>query len=143
MFAIMNSPIGEALLKVRTSNQWSLANAVAKKMGVSTAELEAFLCSVDDDELMRHGVWKQKVGKCFIVCTNPAVRRALENGSACNCGASSSTANEESVRRYFGSTDYNAGRHGRDVSKAIPHHATCSRWAPPNEGHLHSWRRGY
>eukprot|EP00961_Rhodomonas_salina_P267027 3608142-Rhodomonas_salina.2 len=141
----MDTAIGLALLKVRTSNQWSLANAVAKKMEVPTPELEVFLAASNEEELRVHGVWAQKIGKCWIVCTNPGYRRAIEEGSTCNCasGKDSGNGSEEAMKRYFGSSDYNAGRHGRDPSKGAAHHPSCPGWSPPTEGHLHSWRRGY
>ena len=49
-------------------------------------------------------------------------------------------SDERGVKRYFGSSDYNAGRH---VNTQSIHVANCLCWQPPTTGHLHSWRRGY
>mmetsp|Transcript_10991 Transcript_10991/g.15259 ORF Transcript_10991/g.15259 Transcript_10991/m.15259 type:complete len:229 (-) Transcript_10991:136-822(-) len=65
---------------------------------------------------------------------------------SCKAGEKSNTIKDEEeaaqkkVEKYFGSHDYNAGRHGQTSSR---HHASCAAWEPPSTGHLHSWRRGY
>mmetsp|Transcript_18817 Transcript_18817/g.48309 ORF Transcript_18817/g.48309 Transcript_18817/m.48309 type:complete len:144 (+) Transcript_18817:349-780(+) len=141
----MESPLGRSLLGVRTSNQWSLLDAVARKMKVPTAELHAFLDRMDDDTLRAQGLWKQKVGRCYILCANPGYRMAVQGGGVagrCTCevavaGAGGAT---KAADRYFGSSDYNAGRHAPNASE---HRSTCPLWEPPAAGHLHSWRRGY
>ena len=55
---------------------------------------------------------------------------------ACTCVPRADTE----AGRYFGSHDYNGGRHSSTASK---HACTCPLWAPPSSGHLHSWRRKY
>ena len=83
-----------------------------------------------------------------ILLTNPAHRRAWEQALAadptaqavCSCGVSAAGNAESKMKRYYGSMDYNAGRHQSTQSQ---HVATCLCWEPPSTGHLHSWRRGY
>uniref|UniRef100_A0A7S1X7L8 Uncharacterized protein n=1 Tax=Tetraselmis chuii TaxID=63592 RepID=A0A7S1X7L8_9CHLO len=141
----MESDIGQSLLNVRTSNQWSLLDGVARKVKRPTKEVHDFLSTVDDETLRVHGIWKHRVGKCFIICTNPGYRLALqgaaEEADECSCCCESSGSIESrAAKQYFGSFDYNAGRHAQHTTG---HKSTCPFWAPPTSSHLHSWRRGY
>ena len=144
MAAIPDPTILEALRKVRTSNQWSLLEGVARKMGIKTAVLHEFLDVTDDETLRVNGVWKCRVGDCYIVCTNPGYRTGAQSGrDTCSCvagGGEESGGEERAAERFFGSMDYNAGRH---VIKKSGHQTTCAVWKPPSTSHLHSWRRGY
>ena len=88
MAAIPDPTILESLRKVRTSNQWSLLEGVARKMGVKTAVLHEFLDVTDDETLRVNGVWKCLVGDCYIVCTNPGYRTVAHSGvETCCCVA--------------------------------------------------------
>ena len=51
-----------------------------------------------------------------------------------------SSINTNAIQRYFGSTDYNAGRH---ATLGSGHKPMCLLWRPPTTSHLHSWRRGF
>lgn len=66
------------------------------------------------------------------------VAQSEEQGS-CSCGQQGGSSDSGSSR-FFGSQDYNAGRH---ALKASAHSLGCLRWTPPTTGHLHSWRRGF
>mmetsp|Transcript_101025 Transcript_101025/g.261610 ORF Transcript_101025/g.261610 Transcript_101025/m.261610 type:complete len:149 (+) Transcript_101025:102-548(+) len=147
----MDTPLGTALCTVSTSNQWSVLDAVLKKVNkklsadhqASAAALLAFMDEIGDEGLKSHGIWRQRVGNTTIVCTNLSYARARrENAAAgrvegaCSC----KMAADNSAQRYFGSHDYNGGRHASTQSK---HHGSCLLWQPAPSGHLHSWRRGY
>ena len=104
-----------------------------------------------------------------IVLVNPSFRRALLDSAnsntttasttttssagtapTCSCGVvqpkgkgdgkQNNRGTTAATQRFFGSHDYNAGRHCPTNSA---HRPTCLCWAPPTTGHLHSWRRGY
>jgi hypothetical protein len=60
--------------------------------------------------------------------------------SSSSSSSSSSKAEQKKVDRYFGSHDYNAGRH---ASTASEHKGSCPMWRPSTTSHLHSWRRGF
>ena len=154
----MESDLGVALQAVRKSNHWSLINAVViavnKKLKstsnvpVSVVMLTDFLASFDAKDLQSHVIWVQSLGANPIVCVNPTFVKAAQKHrlsdepealvqcSFCVGGNTSAVANA----RYFGSHDYNAGRHAATNSR---HKANCLLWRPPESGHLHSWRRGH
>ena len=80
-----------------------------------------------------------------IVLVNRAYANTMKNLGEkpieCRCGrGSKSPTNRIRIERYYGSHDYNAGRHATTNS---PHMAYCPMWKPPESGHLHSWRRGF
>ena len=154
-----DSDMGRALAACGTSNSWSTLEAVAKKVGkrmgqaVTPRELDDFMEGVGDSALQQHGVWRTSFGKKYmsIVLVNVAFGRALAARGAtsapptCSCGAtpSSSSGSDkqgDAASRYFGSHDYNAGRHS--TTNSI-HKASCLLWRPPTTSHLHSWRRGF
>eukprot|EP00056_Hartaetosiga_gracilis_P016814 m.5905 g.5905 ORF g.5905 m.5905 type:complete len:158 (+) comp4742_c0_seq1:152-625(+) len=150
--------VGKALRQVNTSCAWSTLPAVLKKVNkklptskqISERELSRFLLSVDVKELHRSGVWIVSFGANYmpIVLTNPAYARARtkhdEGGEqmvTCTCQpTTASTASTTTTKRYFNSSDYNAGRHSTSLSG---HKPNCLCWTPPSSGHLHSWRRGF
>lgn len=132
--------------------------------------VSAILSSTSKSELLRHGIWVTFFGAKYmpIVLTNQGYAQQwselsarhdnLETGKLpCTCrfgkalAASKGAGNnkdcvtsgmrkQREVARYFGSHDYNAGRHCATTSE---HHSNCLCWHPPTSGHLHSWRRGY
>ena len=145
--------MGCALRTVSTSCQWATLPSVVTKVNkrlaagdcVDARSLAGWLASVDEAELSRAGVWVQSFGTRFqpIVLTNPACARALEaqdRSSEPVCSCSRTGPAGEDAGRYFGSTDYNAGRHALQVSAHLPN---CACWTPPTTSHLHSWRRGF
>lgn len=155
----MDSPVGRGLCSVTTGNSWSMADSVAKKLSrklptgaapVDARGLASFLRSVGDEQLRQHGIWWHSFSDKHIpiVLTNPAYARARrkeleERGvasTACSCSGAPGGKPASTEARYFGSHDYNAGRHAPTQSK---HKATCAAWSPPTSGHLHSWRRGF
>ena len=146
----MDTDLGRALAATDTSNAWSTLDAVANKVGkrlgraVPPRELDDLMMAAGDAELLRRGVWRTSFGAKFmpIVLVNPAFGRAsaaVGAASTCTCHAAEPKAGRD-VQRYFGSQDYNAGRH---CSTASAHRAACPMWRPPVTSHLHSWRRGY
>ena len=158
----MESDLGQALAATGTSNSWSPLDAVASKVGrrlgrsVTPRELDSFIRQAGETELRRNGVWVTRFpGKDYmpIILVNPAFARSAKAAieaegaipSKCTCGAtpvveSSSSKKPEEAKRYFGSHDYNAGRHSVTTSA---HKANCLMWRPPTTGHLHSWRRAF
>ena len=103
--------------------------------------------SVNISLLRKGGVFYSSFGDKYmpIVLVNRAyanTMRALGNDPIeCRCRiGSKSPTNRIRVERYYGSHDYNAGRHATANS---PHMAYCPMWEPPSSGHLHSWRRGF
>ena len=79
----MDSTIGQSLLKVRTSNQWSLLDGVAKKCGVRTQKLHDFLKATEDMTLRQHGIWKHACGQYFLPCTNPDLELHFNKLATC------------------------------------------------------------
>ena len=154
----MDSDVGVALRSVNTSRQWSVLSAVVtkinKKLPTSTAriseeELIEFLGQFTRGELRLGGIWVDDVGSgsVSIICINPAYRRARsaavaehKTGEEETCSCAVKSDKEEKEKRYFGSFDYNAGRHASSQSK---HNSKCIKWKPAPSGHLHSWRRGH
>lgn len=155
----MDEPIGQCLAAISTSRQWAtLTSAAAKLNGklpkghpkVQIQDFAKFLHEVGADELHDHGVWVQWFGKGIqpIIVTNPACARARqacqEDGgqATCSCAADIRKGAEKEAegRRYFGSSDYNAGRH---AVRSSGHRSNCALWTPPTTSHLHSWRRGF
>ena len=98
----------------------------------------------------RHGIWRTSFGTKLmpIVVINPAYARTVHGAGdgcalGCTCGATDPASNgkdEKNIERYFGSRDYNAGRH---ASTASTHKGMCAMWHPSTTSHLHSWRRGF
>lgn len=157
----MESDLGRALAACGTSNSWSTLEAVAAKVSrrtgrrVTPRELDELMLRVGDAALLAHGVWRTSFGKKYmpIVCVNTAFARsaaaAAGNQWTCTCGAAGTGASggcalaqnhKKQTERYFGSQDYNAGRH---ACTASVHKGQCLMWQPPTSGHLHSWRRGF
>ena len=137
--------IAQELAKINTSNQWSLLPAILTKLNkrlpepIKSEELETFLKSITEEELKANGIWVQFFGTKYmpIICINPPLGR-MNNELGLNRPCKCKSKTQET--KYFGSFDYNAGRHQSDISAHIP---TCILWCPPKAGHLHSWRRGY
>jgi hypothetical protein len=117
------------------------------------------LCRVGDAALLTYGIWRTSFGKKFmpIVTVNTAFARSAAAAAdreqwTCTCGATPATANagsgdgavarkrQNDSERFFGSQDYNGGRH---ACTASVHKGQCLMWRPPTSGHLHSWRRGF
>ena len=161
----MDTELFAQLAACSTSNSWSTLEAVACKVSkragrkVTPRELDALMVSVGDAGLLSHGIWRTSFGKKYmpIVVVNTAFARACARTGGvvhvCTCqvmgppkpGAAAGSACETSkaekdMERYYGSTDYNAGRH---ASTASVHKGQCLMWRPPTSGHLHSWRRGF
>ena len=149
----MEGPVGCALRTVSTSCQWATLPSVVTKVNkrlaagdrVDERSLASLLTSVDEAELSVAGVWAQSFGAQFqpIVLTNPAcarARAAQDRASDPVCSCSRTGVAGEDAGRYFGSTDYNAGRHAVQASAHLPN---CACWTPPSTSHLHSWRRGF
>ena len=155
----LETPLGKALLSSGTSNDWSTCEAVANKIGrklgrkVTPRELDSLLLAVGNMRLNEMGVWRTSFGAKYmpIICVNPSFGRRMRAymgrkealPSSCTCGvavAVKKSHQERKERRYFGSHDYNAGRH---ASTKSAHRATCPKWTPSITGHLHSWRRGF
>jgi hypothetical protein len=152
----MESELGKQLAACSTSSAWFTLEAVAGKVSkragrkVSPRELDALMVSVGEVELRSHGVWRTSFGKQYmpIVVVNTAFARTVRemadptSPAVCSCGAAPKVKAkvEADVNRYFGSQDYNAGRH---ASTASAHKGQCLMWRPPTTGHLHSWRRGF
>lgn len=165
----MCSELGRALAACGTSNSWSTLEAVAGKVSrrlgrkVTPRELDALMVGAGDSALLKRGVWRTSFGKKYmpIVVVNTAFARTAGATAgtaaeqwACSCGAAPTTATGRGGRggaatkaraqrdagRYFGSVDYNAGRH---ACTASVHKGHCLLWRPPTSGHLHSWRRGF
>ena len=151
-----------ALSRVHTSKQWATLPSVVAKVNklilprnqsLSVRAAAEMLLSIPSERLRRHGVWVHSFGpNCMpIVCCNPGVGRQWNNGEAasaartgdtcfhptCSCGA---TNPGSSTENFFGSANYNAGKHALQKSA---HRPNCMCWTPPTNGHLHSWRRGY
>lgn len=146
----MDCDLGRALAACPTSANWStlesVATKVSKKLGrpVKPRELENLMVAVGDEELRLHGIWRQSFGAKYmpIVVVNRAYAQAVRAAGdkpCCTCGAVAKDAGKAN-ERYFGSHDYNAGRH---VCTASAHKPNCPMWCPPTSGHLHSWRRGF
>ena len=152
----------QAAAKVSTSNQWTTLPGFIAKLNkklppsqhVQPKQLASELLAVPADTLAQQGIWLTSFGAKYmpIILTNPAYARAwrtalqkdVEATAECTCGAHASNGSEaveaQVSSRYFGSQDYNAGRHAPTNST---HKANCLLWTPPSTGHLHSWRRGY
>ena len=149
-------PLLTALSSVSTSNQWSVLDSLLPKVNkkldksnhpeASSKDLRELLHDFDEHMLELYGVWKHGFSKGMIVCTNPAFARACQArdfclSTDCLCGAGKGHRNTTGAeQRYFGSHDYNGGRHACTQSK---HVATCPLWRPAPTSHLHSWRRGF
>ena len=160
----MDSELGRALAACGTSNNWSTLEAVATKVSrragrrVTPRELDALMCGVGDDVLLAHGIWRTSFGKKYmpIVTVNTAFARSAAAATSeqwtCTCGAApapmavtggggaAAKKRQSDSERFFGSQDYNAGRH---ACTASVHKGQCLMWRPPTSGHLHSWRRGF
>mmetsp|Transcript_18944 Transcript_18944/g.19062 ORF Transcript_18944/g.19062 Transcript_18944/m.19062 type:complete len:159 (-) Transcript_18944:105-581(-) len=147
--ADISDEIIEILRSTSTNNQWSLLARVHVKINkklskpLTVQQLDIFLQNIPHDELVRKGIWIHSFGSKYmpIICLNPAYGRANDTiglDRPCTCRVSKQTDNE--LKRYFHSSDYNAGRH---MSTNSSHIATCIEWTPSATGHLHSWRRGY
>ncbi len=157
---LMDSGIGKALQEISTSNQWSVLDAVLKKVQkrmtsndgikyINRKQLIEFLSGTSDSELESFGIWYQGLETNIIVCVNPAFGRArqaeLRNEGSCNtttclCPGQSKMNVSDRATKYFNSHDYNGGRHASTQSK---HVGRCPLWRPAPSGHLHSWRRKY
>lgn len=146
----MESAVGQAMLQVSTANQWTTLSGFVSKLKrklpantvrPSARELATLLASIPSDELQSNGLWVTSFGAELmpIILTNPAYARARRAGAgeACSCGVIETA---DTSARFFGSHDYNAGRHASTTSA---HKANCMCWTPPTTSHLHSWRRGY
>lgn len=155
----LDDELGKVLAACSTSNAWSTLEAVAKKVSkkigrnVRPRELNDFMDAVGDEALRTSGVWRTSFGAKYmpIVLVNPAYARVFAQSEAlgsskivCTCGLAPALKSgrdvKEDTKRYFGSHDYNAGRH---ASTASVHKPNCLMWKPSTTSHLHSWRRGY
>ncbi|CAM9148884.1 unnamed protein product [Scytosiphon promiscuus] len=146
-----DTPVGQALRDVNTSNQWSTLTGVLTKLNrklparqqVDARTLARLLASTPAAELARNGVWTTSFGAKYmpIVIVNRSYARKVAGGEeqgCCSCGKGDQGGARSS--RFFGSQDYNAGRHALEASG---HSLSCLCWTPPSTGHLHSWRRGF
>jgi hypothetical protein len=144
---------------VNTSAQWSTAEAIASKLRrasaghpVAALDVAGVVRGLPAADLAAAGVWTFDFGAKFqpLVVTNRACAKAREAVAAagpaaprCTCGTGDAAADASAqgkVKNYFGSTDYNAGRHEQTSSL---HRANCAMWEPSSSSHLHSWRRGF
>ncbi len=159
---LFQTPVGRALRDVNTSNQWSTLAGVLGKVNkklppqhrVDARTLAGLLASEPAAELSRNGVWTTSFGARYmpIVAINRQYARKVAEGGKegrCSCGhggggsgggGGTSGSRSSSSSRFFGSGDYNAGRHALEASA---HGLSCLCWTPPTTGHLHSWRRGF
>lgn len=149
----MDTPYFEAVLKVSTANQWTTLAGFVTKVNrklhsdvkpTDSRQLANLLSSISPEELKRNGVWLVSFGGTVppIILTNPAfarARREAADSDAEQCKCSFDSQNSRS-KRFFGSNDYNAGRHHTTTSV---HVANCPCWSPPTTSHLHSWRKSY
>ncbi|CAN0309356.1 unnamed protein product [Laminaria digitata] len=147
----METPVGDALRQVHTSNQWSTLTGVLGKLNkklpadqqVDARTLAALLTAEPAESLVRSGVWITQFGDYMpIVLVNRSYARKVALGAdeTCSCGFDGGGAGNSNNARFFGSQDHNAGRH---ALKASGHRKDCLRWTPPTTSHLHSWRRGF
>ncbi|CAM9770296.1 unnamed protein product, partial [Sphacelaria rigidula] len=148
---LFETPVGRALRDVNTSNQWSTLTGVLSKVNkklparhqVDARTLARLVTSESAAELARNGVWVTSFGAKYmpIVIVNRGYARKVAQGEeqgCCSCGQGERSGSDSS--RFFGSQDYNAGRHALEASA---HSLSCLCWTPPATGHLHSWRRGF
>ncbi|CAM9983670.1 unnamed protein product [Ectocarpus sp. 12 AP-2014] len=148
---LFETPVGRVLREVNTSKQWSTLTGVLTKVNkrlpaeqqVDARTFARLLTSVPAAELARNGVWTTTFGAKYmpIVIINRAYAWRVAQGGEqgrCSCGEGGRSGSGSS--RFFGSQDYNAGRHALEASA---HNAGCLCWTPPTAGHLHSWRRGF
>ena len=145
----METELGLALADCGTSGTWSTLDAVAGKVGkklgkrVTPRELDAVMLKAGKEGMKENGVWRTSFGKKYmpIIVVNPSFRRALEReGGEQGCTCLQAKKGDGGDKRYFGSQDYNAGRH---KVVASGHKLNCCMWLPPETSHLHSWRRGF
>eukprot|EP00003_Mantamonas_plastica_P023791 TRINITY_DN4320_c5_g1_i1.p1 TRINITY_DN4320_c5_g1~~TRINITY_DN4320_c5_g1_i1.p1 ORF type:complete len:179 (-),score=62.18 TRINITY_DN4320_c5_g1_i1:79-615(-) len=136
----------EVLCTIGTSNQWSILTAIHTKLNkkllnkglsITEEELRECLAAKTSDELKELGIWVEFDN---IICINAVFgrKRAAEGGLILECSCDG--GQERSSSKYFGSHDYNGGRH---ACTASTHKGACAFWEPPSTGHLHSWRRGF
>lgn len=149
----MDTPVGMALREVNTSSQWSTLTGVLGKVNrklpanqqVDARTLTALLVSEPAESLARHGVWITQFGDKYmpiVLVNRPYARKVAlgaDEGCSCGFGGGDGAVNRRNTR-FFGSQDYNAGRHALEASG---HRRDCLCWTPPTTGHLHSWRRGF
>ena len=119
-------------------------------MQVNAEQLCNLVKEAEEYELTRLGIWREPAGRRdLMVCINPAFAQAYQKAASvgdsieCTCQkrtAESKKQGETDTKRFFGSMDYNAGRHAPTLSTHSPN---CVCWRPPLTSHLHSWRRGY
>lgn len=144
-----------ALCTVNTSCQWATLSSIVSKMNkkltaedrVNEQSLASFLANVNQEELNDAGVWVHWFGNGFlpILVTNSACARArrkkrVKDKTTLVCSCKPDGKVEKAEWRFFGSTDYHAGRH---ALKASGHLRNCACWTPPSTGHMHSWRKGF
>ncbi|CAM9122719.1 unnamed protein product [Pylaiella littoralis] len=147
---LFETAVGQALRNVNTSNQWSTLTGVLTKVNkklparqqLDARTLAELLSSEPSAELARNGIWTTSFGANYmpIVVVNRSYARKIAEGGEqghCSCGHGDGGAGSS---RFFGSQDYNAGRHALEASG---HKVSCLCWTPPTTGHLHSWRRGF
>ena len=153
LLVMMETPVGIALREIDTSSQWSTLTGVLTKVNrklpanqkVDTRTLTDLLVSEPAESLARYGVWITQFGDNYLpieLMNRPYARKVVlgtEGGCSCGFGGSDGAARNRNAR-FFGSQDYNAGRHGLESSG---HLRDCLCWTPPTSGHLHSWRRGF
>lgn len=155
-----NQGVIEALSRTRTSNQWTLLSGLVqrvnktltkdgKEVQVNAEQLCNLVKETEEYELTRLGIWREPAGRRdLMVCINPgfaeAYQKAASVGDFMECTCQKRTGEkkqgEPDIKRFFGSMDYNAGRHAPALSS---HKPNCVCWRPPAASHLHSWRRGY
>ena len=151
IFLLMETPVGIALREVNTSSQWSTLTGVLGKLNrklpanqrVDARTLVSLLVSEPAESLARNGIWITQFGDNYmpIVLVNRSYARKVALGAdeGCSCGFGGDGARNSNAR-FFGSQDYNAGRHALEASG---HRRDCLEWTPPTTSHLHSWRRGF
>ena len=141
------------ILSIGTSNQWSLLAPVVTKLNnkfldrklgpISEQDFLTLLEQTDENLLKHHGIFLHRLSKtCTIININRAYgyQRQKEIQASGKISVKCSCAMLIRDENYFGSHNYNGGRHACTASL---HRGSCPLWLPPSSGHLHSWRRGH
>jgi hypothetical protein len=145
-----------ALAKVGTSSQWSLLSSICDKLNkklkkegsaagsVTERDCYEYLKDQSEETLRNYGVFVHPVSKSDVIINiNRAYGTQRQTEIKANGEASGKCTCEKLMQRdenYFGSHDYNGGRHACTASL---HKGACPLWRPSHTSHLHSWRRGH
>lgn len=145
-----------ALAQVGTSSQWSLLSSICDKLNrklkkegpsartVTERDCYDYLKGQREEMLRNHGVFVHQVSKTDVIINiNRAYGSQRQSEIMANGEAATKCTCEKLMQRdenYFGSHDYNGGRHACTASL---HKGACPMWRPSTTSHLHSWRRAH